>query len=130
MQLCQPSPPRQIGGAAGYLDNFFASSLKYLGPLRDAPKPLYPLTPSADPRDVGLRGEHTASILELHKNRKIKYIPSSNFIPSLVDRKVVTRTLESAVIDWLQYLGVASSVESRDQGKLGHELKGWARQFR
>jgi len=97
--------------------------LKYLGPLRDAPKPLYPLAPAADPHDVGLRGEHTASILDLHKKRKIQYIPSSNFVSPVIDRKVITRTLEAAVIDWLQYLGVASSVKSTDQGKLGHELK-------
>lgn len=119
----QPRPPRLITEAAWYLDNFFASSLKYLGPLRDAPKPLYPLAPAADPHDVGLRGEHTASILDLHKNRKIKYIPSANFESPIIDRKMVTRTLEAAVIDWLQYLGVASSVKSRDRGKLGHELK-------
>ncbi len=116
-------PPRLIAEATWYLDNFFASSLKYLGPLRDAPKPLYPLAPAADPHDVGLRGEHTASILELHKNKKIRYIPSANFQDPVIDRKTVTRTLEAAVIDWLQYLGVASSVKSRDQGKLGHELK-------
>ncbi len=115
--------PRLITEATWYLDNFFASSLKYLGPLRDAPKPLYPLAPGADPHDVGLRGEHTASILELHKNKKIRYIPSANFKDPVIDRKTVTRTLEAAVIDWLQYLGVASSVKSRDQGKLGHELK-------
>lgn len=119
----QVRPPRLITEASRHLDDFFASSLKYLGPLRDAPKPLYPLAPAADPRDVGLRGEHTASILELHKNRKIRYIPSANFKDPVIDRKTVTRTLEAAVIDWLQYLGVASSVESRDQGKLGHELK-------
>ena len=119
----QVRPPRLITEATWYLDNFFASSLKYLGPLRDAPKPLYPLAPAADPRDVGLRGEHTASILELHKNKKILYIPSANFKDPVIDRKPATRTLEAAVIDWLQYLGVASSVKSRDQGKLGHELK-------
>lgn len=119
----QARPPRLITEATWYLDTFFASALKYLGPLRDAPKPLYPLAPSADPHDVGLRGEHTASILELHKNKKIHYIPSANFKDPIVDRKTVTRTLEAAVIDWLQYLGVASSVKSRDQGKLGHELK-------
>ena len=116
-------PPRLIAEATWYLDNFFASSLKYLGPLRDAPKPLYPLAPAADPHDVGLRGEHTASILELHKNKKIRYIPSTNFKDSAIDRKTVTRTLEAGVIDWLQYLGVASSVKSQDRGKLGHELK-------
>ncbi len=119
----QSQPPRQLTLAARYLDTFFASSLKYLGPLRDAPKPLYPLAPAADPYDVGLRGEHTASILELHKNKKIKYIPSSHFKPPVVNRKIVTRSLESAVIDWLQYLGVADSVQSQDKGKLGHELK-------
>ena len=115
--------PRLITEATWYLDKFFASSLKYLGPLRDTPKPLYPLAPAADPHDVGLRGEHTASILELHKNKKIRYIPSANFKDAEIDRKTVTRTLETAIIDWLQYLGVASSVKSRDQGKLGHELK-------
>lgn len=119
----QARPPRSITEATWYLDNFFASSLKYLGPLRDAPKPLYPLAPAADPHDVGLRGEHTASILELHKSKKIRYIPSANFKDPVIDRKTVTRTLEAAVIDWLQYLGVANSVKSRDQGKLGHELK-------
>lgn len=119
----QARPPRLITEASWYLDSFFASSLKYLGPLRDAPKPLYPLAPAADPYDVGLRGEHTASILDLHKNKKILYIPSANFKDPVIDRKTVTRTLEAAVIDWLQYLGVASSVKSRDQGKLGHELK-------
>ena len=116
-------PPGLITEASWYLDSFFSSSLKYLGPLRDAPKPLYPLAPGADPRDVGLRGEHTAFILELHKNNRIHYIPSSNFKEPVVDRKTVTRTLEAAVTDWLQYFEVASSVESRDQGKLGHELK-------
>lgn len=116
-------PPRVISQAAWYLDNFFASSFKYLGPLRDDPKPLYPIAPAADPHDVGLRGEHTASILELHKNKQIRYIPSTNFNNPVVDRKTVVRTLEAAVVDWLQYLGVASSVKSRDLGKLGHELK-------
>ena len=116
-------PPSLIYKATQYLDEFFASSLKYLGPLRDAPKPLYPLTPAADPYDVGLRGEHTASILELHKNKRIEYIPSANFKFSLMERKTVARTLEAAVIDWLQYLGIAKSVNSLDRGKLGHELK-------
>jgi len=121
--IVQSQPPRQLTIAARYLDTFFASSLKYLGPLRDAPKPLYPLAPAADPHDVGLRGEHTASILDLHKNKKIKYIPSAHFKTPSVNRKTVTRSLESAVIDWLQYLGVANSVQSQDKGKLGHELK-------
>ena len=119
----QYAPPWLITRATWYLDNFFASSLKYLGPLRDEPKPLYPLAPAAEPHDIGLRGEHTASILELHKYKKIRYIPPANFKSPVIEHKTVTRTLEAAVIDWLQYLGVAHSVKSLDQGKLGHELK-------
>ena len=121
--LVQFRPPRQIAEATWYLDNFFTSSLKYLGPLRDAPKPLYPLAPAADPNDVGLRGEHTAAILDLHKDKRIKYIPSEHFKTPAINRDIITRTLETAVIDWLEYLGVASSLKSQDQGKLGHGLK-------
>ncbi len=121
--LVHERPSRLITQATRYLDDFFASSLKYLGPLRDAPKPLYPLAPAADPYDVGLRGEHTASILELHKNKRIQYISSKNFKPDRIERKPITRTLETAVIDWLKYLGIANSVKSHDKGKLGHELK-------
>lgn len=118
-----PYGPRPILESSRYIDELFATSVKYLGPLRDAPKPLYPLAPSADPYDIGLRGENTASVLEQHKGRRIRYIPSAHFKSSSVERRTVTRTLEAAVIDWLQYLGIASSVESKDMGKLGHELK-------
>lgn len=122
-EIVQAGLPRQIDAAASYLENYFASALKYLGPLRDAPKPLYPLAPAADPFDVGLQGEHTASILDLHKNRQIKYIPSDRFKEPTINLRPATRTLGAAVGDWLQYLGVANTVQSRDQGKLGHELK-------
>jgi predicted ATPase len=121
--VIMPYGPRPILDASRYLDELFSTSVKYLGPLRDAPKPLYPLAPSADPYDIGLRGENTASVLEQHKSRRIRYVPSAHFKSPSVERRTVSRTLEAAVIDWLQYLGIASSVESRDMGKLGHELK-------
>ena len=121
--ITMPLRPREVYQAARYLDQYFSAFVKYLGPLRDAPKPLYPLAPATDPYDVGLSGEHTASVLEVHKNRQVQYIPSSHFAPPTIEQRTVTRTLEAAVIDWLQYLGVASSVESKDMGKLGHELK-------
>ena len=114
--------PAGIAEAGRYLDDFFARSVRYLGPLRDEPKSLYPLAPAADPADVGLRGEHTAAVLDLHKNRAIRYVPSAAFMDERVELVVATRTLRSAVIDWLRYLGVADSVESQDKGKFGHEL--------
>ena len=45
------------------------------------------------------------------------------FAEADVAAKPVTRSLEAAVVDWLQYLGVAESVQSRDRGKFGYELK-------
>ena len=114
--------PPAIRDASLYLENFFSSSVRYLGPLRDEPKSLYPLSPTADPSDVGLKGEYTAAVLELHKNRTVRYIQTSAFTDSEINPQPVTRTLEAAVVDWLQYLGVAEDIESKDRGKLGHEL--------
>ena len=116
------SPPPTIRQASLYLDTFFSSSVRYLGPLRDLPKSLYPLSPTADPSDVGLKGEHTAAVLELHKNRFVQYIPASAFSDAEVNPQPIRRSLETAVVDWLQYLDVAKGVKSRDKGKFGHEL--------
>lgn len=115
--------PRPIAGAISYTDQFFSASLRYLGPLRDEPKSLYPLSPTADPSDVGNRGEHTAAVLELHKNHQVEYIPSSACATSEIDTRPVVRSLQNAVADWLRYLDVAQHVESRDKGKFGHEVK-------
>ena len=114
----------EIGDAMRYLRQYFASSVRYLGPLRDEPRPVYPLALTADPKDVGLRGEHTAEVLERYKDQHITYIPAAGFVADPgADRKKATRTLSTAVVDWLQYLGVADQVTTRDMGKLGHELK-------
>ena len=115
-------PPLAITEASWYLDNFFSTSVRYLGPLRDEPKSLYPLSPTADPSDVGLKGEHTAAVLELHKNQAVQYIPTSAFSDAEINPQPITRSLEAAVVDWLQYLDVAEGVESEDKGKFGHEL--------
>lgn len=115
--------PHSVRIAVDYIENYFSKSLKYLGPLRNAPKALYPLETINNPYDIGIRGENTASILELHKNRIINYIPSNSFKGKEIELKFIQKTLEEAIVDWLQYLGIARAVSSRDLGKLGHELK-------
>jgi predicted ATPase len=118
-------PPTQVLDGIMYLDYFFGNAVKYLGPLRDEPKALYPLAPGVDPSDVGLRGEYTAAVLDLHKTRRVRYIPTTAFRDAELPPKpqVAVRTLEAAMLDWLQYLGVAERVETKDMGKFGHELK-------
>ncbi len=122
-QLVSWRLPTGLANAINYLDVFFSTSIKYLGPLRDEPKPLYPLATSADPSDVGLRGEYTAAVLDLHKDVQIRYVPTANFAPPGAKHDIVLRSLSAAVTDWVQYLGVAEEVATRDRGKLGHELK-------
>ena len=73
---------------------------------------------AADPFDIGLKGENTAAVLDLHKSRLVRFIPPVAFSQPAVNPEPITRTLQAAVAEWLRYLGVAESVESRDQGKL------------
>jgi predicted ATPase len=122
-QLLPYRPPVDLMNASAYLGMLFSNSVKYLGPLRDEPKPLYPLAAHADPTDVGLRGEMTAAVLNLHRERKIRYIPCSAFGKTPFEPTPVARSLEAAVTDWLKYLGIAETAHSVDKGKLGHELK-------
>ncbi len=117
------SLPIYLRDASDYIDTFFSQSVKYLGPLRDEPKALYPLVATVDPTEIGLRGEHTAAVLDLHKKRVIEYLPSANFATSEVKQETYLRSLETAVLDWLKYMGVVEGIETLDRGKLGHELK-------
>ncbi len=106
-----------------FVDVFCRRSVKYLGPLRDEPKPIYPLIGSADPSDIGLKGENTASVFDIHKETIINYIKPEWFESDLQKKEVVEDTLENAVFEWLSYMGVAKSVVTSDKGKLGHEMK-------
>jgi predicted ATPase len=73
--------------------------------------------------DVGLRGEYTAAVLDLHKSLYVDYIDPQHFSGPELQKVISSSTLENAVTDWLQYLGVADSVRTTDKGKLGHELQ-------
>lgn len=115
--------PTAIDIASDYLDDFFSLSFKYLGPLRDAPRSSYPLSPSTEPSDVGVRGEHTAAVVELHKKATIRYIPSLRFKDEKINTELVSVTLDEALSDWLEYMGIAKSVESLHLGKQGHTMK-------
>jgi predicted ATPase len=117
--------PITVGLARGvlYLDSVFTNGINYLGPLRDEPKALYPLPPSPDLADVGLRGEYTAAVLDLHKSQYVDYIEPRHFSAPECKRILSPSRLDQAVVDWLRYLGVAEMVDTADRGKLGHELQ-------
>ena len=114
--------PASVGEGVQYAVQYFISSVRYLGPLRDEPRPVYPLEALANPTEVGYKGEHTAAVLNLHSDRNISYIPASFVKSSHFSTRSASASLHDAVVDWLSYVGVASGVSTNEFGKFGHRL--------
>ena len=115
--------PDTLDTAVNYIKKFFTHFVKSLGPLRDEPKPVYSLAEATDSKDIGYRGQHTAAVLEVHRNTKVKYIPSERFELGNFTPEIIERPLVIAVLDWLKYMGIANDVKTSDKGVLGYELK-------
>ena len=117
--------PRIFSEANERIKAYLTSYVRYLGPLRDEPRHVYPLEALSQPDDVGYRGEHTAAVLELNSQKAIEYVPSEIFSKGVSTwQDATTRTsLRSAVVDWLTYVGVAVGFTASDRGVFGHQLK-------
>jgi predicted ATPase len=117
--------PHLIYEATIQTREYFEQYVRYLGPLRDEPKPLYPLEALGNPTDVGYRGEHTAAVLHLNQYRPVNYLSSARFSDKAID--VTTgasmQSLRDALVDWLSYMGVIDGILADDRGKIGHELQ-------
>ncbi|MDM8525769.1 DUF3696 domain-containing protein [Desulfococcaceae bacterium HSG8] len=115
--------PSDVHFAVENIRSCFTEHLKYLGPLREEPKPIYPLGHTMDSRDVGIRGEHTAAVLNTHSGTYVEYIPSEQFATDEPNPCSRSSPLSDAVLDWLDYMGVVSNVKTADMGNAGVELK-------
>lgn len=111
-----------IAYSINFIVDFFAENVKYLGPLRDEPKAVYPYSFTNDSRDVGYKGEHTAAVLDIHGNTNVEYIVPLEANENNNYTKIVQNKLITAVLEWLNYMGIVSNVKTNDKGKLGHEL--------
>ena len=111
--------PRRIMEASEFLKDFFKQGVKYLGPLRDSPRPVYQVEALESTTDVGYRGEHTAAVLDLNKWKRVSYHhpPNEALEPdySAVPKPAVGH-LRDAVVEWMTYLGVADQVVTSDEG--------------
>lgn len=121
-ELAQTFLPLQLESAIENIKEFFSKNVKYLGPLRDEPKPIYPHSGTTDSKDVGFKGEHTAAVLEIHKRTFVDYISPEDLEKGL-NQNIKRGPLLNAVLEWLEYMGVVKNVQTVDRGKLGHELK-------
>ncbi|MES0175368.1 DUF3696 domain-containing protein [Mesorhizobium sp. M0006] len=123
-QTISVSPVDEISRVTSLNDSYFRFRMRYIGPLRADPRPLYPLQALSSPTDVGPKGEQTAAVLHLNAKRKVETISSSAFKGTPTDNHpIIQMTLTEAVADWLKYLGVAEAFETVEKGKLGHELR-------
>jgi predicted ATPase len=115
--------PDDLLDACREVYNFFVNFVRYVGPLRDDPKAIYPLSSSADTREVGAKGEATAAVFNRFRKEKIDFVPPEAFGEAKDGLSTKTMTLEEGVLSWLRYLGVARGVNVKDRSKFGHELK-------
>lgn len=107
-----------------FVKDFFTERIKYLGPLREEPKSLYPLESNGSSFDLGLKGENTAAVYENNKQKKISYVDPNCFENDGGETLVISEgTLAEAINKWLIFLGVAKDMNTNDRGKFGHELK-------
>ena len=113
--------PRIIGQGAEFVQTFLKTGVRYLGPLRDEPKPVYPLEALENTTGVGYRGEHTAAVLYLHGDTTVRFVGPKELEDNTKEFRETK--LRHAVIEWLTYMGIATDVLATDAGVFGNQLQ-------
>jgi len=107
--------------AAAYARGFFSQHLKYIGPLRDQPRAVYPLSGYVmSERDVGFRGENTAAVLHNFRDLPVSNVSLDSLATDPDHVQSIEEPLKEAVRKWLKYLSVAESIRTEDEGTQGH----------
>ena len=100
-----------IRDASSYFRGYLRT-LRYLGPIREAPRAVY--DPSPNRNDIGVRGEYAAAVLHARaRENVICPLPEGGFRPM---------SLGTALNLWLSEFGIASRAEAKDLGRLGMSL--------
>jgi predicted ATPase len=118
--------PKDIERSSEFLRRFFQEGVRYLGPLRDSPRPVYQPEALESETDVGYRGEHTAAVLDINRRRQVFYRrpPVENLEDDYANVAAQHNAqLHEAVVEWLVYLGVADDVVTTDAGVYGNRLQ-------
>jgi len=112
--------PAQYSQTIDEVKEVLGNTIYYLGPLRDDPKLIYAIPPLPTQRDVGLKGEYTAAILDTHRDRKVRYpVPPKEFGGKYTLKE---GKLAEALQIWLQRMGLVESVETEEMSKAGYQL--------
>lgn len=117
---------QNVDKISDWLQAYFKEGIRYLGPLREAPRPVYQPEAMESFTNVGYRGEHTAAVVEINRSKPVTYVEpivdvtDDNIFPFKQELKL---PLNKALIFWLTYLGVATSVSTEDAGVYGNRLQ-------
>ena len=115
--------PPQYSQIIQQIRRVLGSQIFYLGPLRDDPRPIYAIPPLPNQRDVGLKGEYTAAMLDVHKDTLVDYpLPLSLEEKFKGEYQFDRGTLEKAVKVWLNRMGLAESFDTTMTSKVGYQL--------
>jgi len=111
---------KDLSGAVQQTVELFVQRLRYLGPLRSEPRAIYGFPASPESRDIGLKGQYVASVLEQHKDVKVTYpVPPTSDIEVGTSRQ---GSLIQGITEWLKHMGLVEDIATRDRGKMGYEL--------
>ncbi|MEZ0579250.1 DUF3696 domain-containing protein [Nocardioides sp. MH1] len=108
--------PELLNDAVNEAQDFLATRVQHLGPLRMDPKVVYTSSPTGNLGFIGMKGEYTASVLH---NNELSYVRNP---PRLPNGSSGQPTLLQVVNRWAKYLGVADDFSTKDRGRLGLQL--------
>ena len=103
----------RITSCSGQFAMFMGDQVRYLGPLRDAPKRLHEF--SADTQGVGVSGER--AVLLLHERGDV-IIEFPN-----AQGEIVKGSLRDGVAYWIHELGIGTKVTTNESGGHGIEVR-------
>ena len=95
--------------------SYLASSVYYVGPLRNPPNAPFPTAPDPDSGNVGAAGEHVAAVLQANGAIERAFPQPTSLEEYPPDE---SRALDDAVNQWLRYLGLADSMTVREDTPL------------
>lgn len=94
------------------INHFFASKIRYLGPLRADPQASQKFAPTSELDDVGAKGEYAAAVYDANREALIEWHNPNTC-------QINSSTLEQALDTWAQYLGVAKRITINTGGQSG-----------
>jgi len=105
-----------LRGASTAITAYLERHVWYLGANRHRGSQLSQIAVSGSPTDIGVSGEHVASVLRAYSQREVKNCPPAP------GAEAPPGTLEAAVNYWARHLGVIAEYDVLDYGP-GSELR-------